>query len=175
MAKKQQPRAGIQNTSKIETRSFQKGMIKDVNESIMPEGAYLNATNAVNNSKSGDLGVLGNEPSNQFCAGAPYTIIGAIHLYEDKWAIYSTNDIDSEIGLFDESDCSYTRTVNDRCLNFKKTNLIIGESKENFDCTWQVYWSDGLNPDRTMNMDNPPFIQDCNPRKWRLHYMCRYF
>ncbi|MHA2404640.1 MAG: hypothetical protein ACXADH_16695, partial [Candidatus Kariarchaeaceae archaeon] len=159
MAKKRN--AGLQNTSKVESRSFQKGMVKDVNESIMPEGAYINARNAVNNSKSGDLGVIGNEPSNEFCTSAPYQIIGAIHLYEDKWAIFSTNDVDSEIGIFDESDCSYLRTANDRCLAFDRKHLIIGEAKQNFDCTWEVYWADGNNPDRSMNMDNPPWIQDC--------------
>ena len=159
MAKKR----GIQNTSKTETRSFQKGMVKDLNETLMGEGSYLNAINAVNNSRAGDLGVIGNEQSNQFCTQAPYTIIGTIHLYDDKWAIFSTDNVDSEVGLFDESDCSYTTVANDPCLGFQKTNLIIGEAKENFDCTWQVYWADGLNPDRTMNMDNPPWIQDCNP------------
>ena len=97
-------RGGIQNTSKTETRSFQKGMIKDLNETMMGEGSYLNAINAVNNSRAGDLGIIGNEQSNDFCVSAPYTIIGTIHMYGDKWAIYSTNDVDSEVGIFDESD-----------------------------------------------------------------------
>lgn len=160
MAKK---RPAIQNTSKIETRSFQKGLNKDLNQSIMPEGSYLNAINAMNNSVSGDLGILGNEPSNRHCASAPYIIIGAVHMYADKWAIFSTNETDSEIGLFDESACSYDTVVNDQCLNFSSEFLIIGQAKENFDCTWEVYWADSNNPDRSMNMDNPPFIQDCNP------------
>ena len=103
-------------TSTSESRSFQKGMIKDVNDTLMPEGAYISARNAVNNSKEGDLGIIGNEQSNTFCANAPYTIIGAIHMYGDLWAIFSTNDTDSEIGTFDESSCAYTVVANDRCL-----------------------------------------------------------
>ena len=157
MAKKK----GLQNTSSVETRSFTKGMVKDVNQTLMSEGAYLSARNAVNNSVSGDLGVLGNETSNKFCINAPYTVIGTVHLYGDLWAIFSTDDIDSEIGLFDESACSYTPVVNDKCLNFKKTNPIIGQAKENFDCTWEVYWADALNPDRHININKPPFIQNC--------------
>lgn len=159
MAKKRG--GGIQNTSTVETRSFNKGMIKDINEGLMTEGAYLNARNAVNNTRAGDLGVIGNEQSNEFCTQAPYTVIGSIHLYGDIWAIFSTDDTDSEIGMFDESLCTYDTVANDQCLAFKKTSLIIGEAKENFDCTWQVYWADGLNPDRTLNIDNPAFIQDC--------------
>ena len=160
MAKKQRP----QDTSSVETRSFQKGMTKDVNESLMPEGTYLAARNAVNNSRSGDLGVLGNEQSNKLCVLAPYTVIGVIHLFGDEWAIFSTDDVNSEIGRFDESLCSYDTVVNDICLEFKKTNPILGgQAKENFDCTWQVYWADNLNPDRSMNMDAPPYIQIPDP------------
>ena len=157
MAKKK----GIQNTSTTETRSFSKGMIKDLDETFMSEGAYLNAINAVNNTALGDLGVIGNEASNLFCTRAPYTIIGAIHLYGDLWTLFSGDDTDSEIGLFDEGECIYTKVVNDRCLGFKKSNPIIGEAKENSDCTWQVYFADALNPDRTLNVNNPPFIQNC--------------
>ena len=128
MAKKQRP----QDTSSVETRSFQKGMNKDVNDSLMPEGVYISARNAVNNSRSGDLGVLGNEAANKFCAKAPYPIIGAIHITADRWAIFSTNDIDSEIGEFDESSCKYDTVVNDPCLGFKRTNPILGgQAKEN--------------------------------------------
>ena len=89
--------------------------------------------------------------------------------------IFSTDDSNSEIGLFDESMCTYTTVVNDPCLNFKRTNLIIGASKENFDCNWSVYWSDALNPDRVLTVDisdfdnnaytNPqspvPWVQEC--------------
>jgi hypothetical protein len=151
-----------QNSSSVESRSFTKGMIKDVNESLMGKGTYLHARNAVNNSKSGDLGLIANEASNKYCISAPYTIIGAIHVYGDLWAIFSTDNVDSEIGTFDESACVYTTVANDQCLNFSKEHLIIGESKENFDCTWDLYWADGNNPDRTINIENPPWVQDCN-------------
>lgn len=158
MAKKK----GLQNTSSIETRSFNKGMVKDLNEGLMGEGMYLHARNANNNSRSGDIGVIGNESSNKFCTQAPFTVIGAIHITGDDWVIFSTDDINSEIGRFDESTCTYTKIVNDQCLGFKRTNPILGgETKENFDCTFQVYFADDLNPDRSLNIDNPPFIEFC--------------
>ena len=65
--------------------------------------------------------------------------------------------------MFDDSECEYTMLVNDPCLNFNKDNLIIGAAKENFDCTWQVYWDDGLNPSRTLNIDNIPYVQIVDP------------
>ena len=163
------------NAASNQTRSFQKGMMKDVNDSLMPEGTYFNARNAVNNDRDGDQGVLGNEPSNLFCTAAPYTIIGTIHLYDDKWVIYSTDNFASEIGLFDESQCVYRTIVNDKCLQFSLSNLIIGQAKESFDCTWQVYWADGLNPDRTMNIGDIDYLSTTGvyPPIWPgVPYVC---
>jgi hypothetical protein len=145
----------MQGGISAESNVFNKGLVKDFDDVYNPEGAWSHARNAVNNSVTGKIGVIGNEPGNIFCSQAPYTIIGAINLTLDKWIIYSTDDINSEIGYFEEDICRYTLIVNDPCLGFQKTNLVIGISKENFDCSWQVYWADGLNPDRTMNVGNP--------------------
>ena len=151
------------DTSSVETSLFQKGMIKDMNASFQGEQVWSHARNAYNNSHQGDVGVIGNEPSNFNCANILYTIIGAIHLYADKWVIFSTDDFVSEIGLFDDSECEYELLVNDNlaagCLSFNKDYLIKGASKENFDCTWQVYWDDGKNPSRTLNINNIPWEQ----------------
>jgi len=135
MAKKQQT-----NTSSVETNTFIKGMNKDFNPSYEPKQSWSHARNAANNSVDGDVGLIGNEPANLACANVPYTIIGTIHLYADQWVLYSTDNVNSEIGLFDDSECKYETLLNAPCLNFNKENLIIGAAKENFDCTWQTYW-----------------------------------
>ena len=140
------------------TNSFNKGMMKDFNESFIGEGMWTHARNAVNNSHSGQVGVIGNEPSNLFCVNLPYSLIGTIHLYEDQWAVFTTDDVNSEIGIFDESDCTYTKIVNDACLNFKRNNLITGAFRERFDCQRLVYFDDGLNPTRVLNIDDVPYI-----------------
>ena len=150
----QQPQ---QNPS-VNTNTFGKGMLKDYNETFIGEGLYTHARNAVNNSHDGQVGVIGNEPSNLKCITLPYTLIGCIHLFEDHWAMFTTDDTNSEIGIFDESACTYTKVVNDPCLNFKKSNLIKGAYRYRYDCERVVYWDDGLNPTRTMDLDNPPFI-----------------
>jgi len=155
--KSKQPR--FQNTSSTDVRMFIKGMVKDTNASLHTKENWFHARNAINNSVDGDLATIGNEPGNLLCASAPYTIIGAIHRYGDQWVIYSTDDTNSEIGLFDDSKCEYTTLVNDPCLGFNRKHLITGAAKENFDCTWQIYWDDGHNPSRTMNIDNVPWKQ----------------
>ena len=165
MAKKKQN----QPTSTTETNLTPKGMIKDSDASYMSKQNWNHARNAINNSIDGDVGVIGNEPANLECITVPYTIIGGIHLYGDIWAIFSTNNINSEIGRFDDSRCEYEAIVNDGCLNFSTDHLIVGVSKENYDCQWLIYWDDALNPSRVLNIDDVPYTLDpictdpCNP------------
>ena len=146
------------NTSNQESNPFNKGMVKDVSDVYMSEGMWINAINAINNSHEGESGNIGNEMSNKFCTQAPYTIMGMAHKHHKKWILFSGNNIDSEIGEFDEATCEYTTVINDPCLSFKHTHLITAVCKENYDCTWSVYFQDNLNPDRTMNLDNIPYI-----------------
>ena len=147
------------STSQIETNTFSKGMQKDLYSGLVPKEQWGHARNAANNSVDGDIGVIGNEPANLECGKIPYTIIGAIHRYGDLWIIFSTDDVNSEIGSFDDSKCEYITLVNDPCLNFNRKYLITGASKENFDCTWSIYWDDANNPSRHLNIDNIPWKQ----------------
>ena len=147
------------NTSSVETNSFIKGMVKDPNASFVQKDQWTHARNTVNNSVDGDVAVIGNEPANIKCADVPYAIIGAVHMYADQWVVFSTDDVNSEIGIFDDSKCEYKTLVNAPCLSFNRKHLITGAAKENFDCTWQVYWDDGNNPSRTLNINNIPYIK----------------
>jgi hypothetical protein len=147
------------NTSTGTNNAFTKGMVKDMSDIYIGEGMWTNAINAVNNSHNGETGVLGNEPSNAYCTSAPYTIISILHKKLSEWVVFSTNDIDSEIGIFDESTCSYTKVVNDGCLGFKKDNLITGACKENYDHTYTVYFQDGHNFDRKLNLSAVPYLE----------------
>lgn len=142
-------------TSLIHTEIFNKGLLKDVNDTYVGEGFWTHARNAVNNSPEGDVGVLGNEASNILCARAPYPIIGAIYISDGNWAIYSTNIFNSEIGLYNENTCKYYTIYNDpfnKCFNFSTEYPIVGVVKYNSDCSWQLYWDDGYNVSRTMNI-----------------------
>lgn len=149
------------NTGTVSTNTFDKDLVEDVKDYHLPPNSWTQARNAIPNTVVGDVGELSNEPSNELCAAAPYQIIGLIHLEEDRWVVFSTDETDSEIGLFKETLCDYTTLVNDQCLNFTKFALIKGIAKENFDCSWQVYWDDGRNPTRTLNIDDIPWIEDC--------------
>ena len=156
----------IQNTSQIVTNSFSKGLNKDTDPSFVDSGLWTHARNMVNNTDEGKLGTLSNEDSNYLCGTSGETmqgekhIIGLIHLFADKWAVFTVayvngKNVNSEIGLYEEDFCRYRTIVSGVCLNFSKYNLITGASKQNGDCTWEIYWADGLNVDRYLNIGDP--------------------
>lgn len=160
----------LQNTSKIITNTFVKGLNKDSDPSYVSEGMWTHAVNATNNTVEGDVGSLSNEVSNFLCATAGATmpaaavdryIIGGIYLFSDKWVIFTAGHnalgqpIVSEIGLLEEDRCIYRPIVQDQCLRLDKRYLISGSSREKEDCSWQVYWADGKNPDRYLNIGDP--------------------
>jgi len=161
---------GLQNTTQNVTRSFSKGLNKDADPSFVGDGMWTHARNATNNTDEGNIGTLSNEQSNSLCATAGLTmpanavdkyIIGTIQIFSDKWIVYTAGHdstgipVMSEIGLLETDSCTYRPIVQDACLNFDKRYLISGSSREKEDCTWQVYWADGLNPDRVLNIGDP--------------------
>lgn len=144
----------------INTNSFSKGLVRDPNDSYIDNQSWTHARNLVNNSHDGELGNVGNEPSNILCVELPYTLIGAISIEDDEWAIFTTDNKNSEIGIFNEALCTYKKVVNSECLNFKTENLITGSYKKRFDCTKEIYWDDTNNPSRKLNLSNVPFVKD---------------
>ena len=164
----------IQNTTQSVTNTFVKGLNKDSDPSFVQEGMWTHARNATNNTIEGNLGTLSNEASNFLCATTGATmpsfgfdpvvfryIIGAIQVFSDKWIVYTAGHnaggvpIMSEIGLLEEERCIYRPIVQDACLGFDKRYLISGSAREREDCSWQVYWADGYNPDRILNIGDP--------------------
>jgi len=146
-----------QSNLNININSFTKGLQKDLNDTYVDNQSWTHGRNLVTNSHDGELGVIGNEPSNILCVDLPYTFIGSIPIGDDEWAVFTTDDLNSEIGIFNEAKCTYTKVVNDSCLKFNRKNLIIGAYKKRFDCGREIYWDDTNNPSRKLNLDNIPF------------------
>lgn len=153
----------LQNTSQITTNATTKaGMITDLNPSYIGEDSYSHARNAVRNSKEGDLGTIGNEPSNKFCFEAPYKIIGHVQLPEDKVLVFSTNNVDSEIGIADINICNYTKLLNLPCLNFSDSYPITGVAKKDFQKGIIATFTDKYNPVRRIELKNISSIESCD-------------
>lgn len=154
----------LQNTSKVDSNSLSKpALITDLNSSFVSKEQYSFARNAVRNSKDGDLGTIGNEPSNLECFSAPYTICGAVSLPDDTIMIFSGDGENSEIGIGNERDCSYKKLLSLPCLNFNPKNPpVVGVAKTMFQKGTIVTFTDKVNPVRRIEIDEVDKIDSCD-------------
>ncbi len=151
-----------QNTTTVDTVATTKaGLITDLNTSYVGKEQYSYARNTVRNSKDGDLGTLGNEPSNTLCFQAPYKIVGTINLPEDQVLIFSGDGGSSEIGIGDIKTCQYTKVLNQACLNFSDKYPIIGVARKDFNKGIVVTFTDKNNPVRRIDLSKVDKIISC--------------
>lgn len=140
------------------------GLQKDSIDLYKKEGSYSHARNVTVVLPDGQRGALHAEPANKYCVTFPYEPIGFIYLVDDQWAVFMTDDVHSEIGIFYESQCRYESITkgSQTCLNFNRKNLVYGAARRGFDCGFNIYWADGhRNPDRFINSAKVPWIQTC--------------
>lgn len=143
--------------TKINT--LDKGLILDTSSIVQPEGTYRYALNAVNESIEGDILFLTNELSNTECAYLPdnHKYLGSIYIsYIDKFVIFSTNNTDSTISMFDAKNCSIETIISSSCLNFTSCSYIEGTYTTLSNCgDIIIYWTDNVNPIRYLNISKP--------------------
>jgi len=145
-----------QENPNIDTVAEQKAaLITDLNPSFVGKDQYSHARNVVKNSKGGDIGTIGNEPSNTLCITTPYRIIGTIPLPDDRLLIFSTDNSTSEIGIGNPKDCSYTTISNLACLAFSLDYPITGVAKKLFHQDTVVTFTDKKNPIRRITLKDP--------------------
>lgn len=152
----------------IKTVVPQKGLYTDPLDMYKSNEIWLYARNTVVASSKGETPALQNQPSFIECVSLPYTYIGNISLTDQRFAIFTTDNTNSEIGIFDAKNCTYTQVVNDSCLNFSTSFLVSGKAKINADCSETIYWADsGNNSMRYLNLTSPPHTisgyTDCIP------------
>ena len=116
-----------------------------------------------------------NEPSNEACLDFPegYQLIGTHFIQEKNKHIFFLANPEtggSEIGYMNNNDCVYhllctpipdtelTVCANSPCLNFDINYPIHKAVHKITNCSTEVYWTDGLNPRRYINIDQVPYI-----------------
>lgn len=147
----------IQNN---EVTQIIKGLHLDNSYSDQPKGTYRFALNSVVETELGDSGFIGNEESNipviKLTPG--FTPIGKTYLGFNKLLIFSVLDTTSEIGLFNTDTNKYEVIINDKSstgkakLNFNIKYPIDSTYRLRRGCEDTVYFTDGLNSPRYMNL-----------------------
>lgn len=116
-----------------------------------------------------------NEQGNEFCVSFPegYQLIGKYFIQEQSKHIFflvntSSTTGGSEIGYMENNDCIYHTLVNAPCLNFKVNSPIHKVVHKITNCTTEIYWTDGVNPRRYLDIENIPYLLEsgtdlCDP------------
>lgn len=141
------------------------GIYQDANLSDQPEGKPFFIKNAVSNAKAGalnnengflfsnindkvNLAVNSKIPSN-------FIPIGIIEMM-DTAIIFSTDNINSEIGLYNVKTDTYQTKINSQTLNFNTLHSIEGTWTVNFQGDVIISWTDFNNSPRVLNIDKIP-------------------
>lgn len=108
------------------------------------------------------LAFVQNQRGNELCLEKPgYEYRGAIKLDRDQFAIFYKIGISYEIGILSATTCAYIPIINAPCLNLE--NMVTGVFNY-ADSDRHIYWRDGLNPLRYLNLDKCAplqLISDC--------------
>ena len=147
---------------RLEYGQAQSGLNMDSTINQVQPGKLTYALNAtIENFDSSSINYQ-NEPGNEPCLTFPsgYELVGKYTIPEKKKNIFFlTNPTtgNSEIGFQFNNDCQYQQLVAAPCLNFNIDHPIHKVVHRITNCSTEIYWTDGLNPRRYLDIDDPPF------------------
>jgi hypothetical protein len=141
----------------------QTGLNMDQTLAQVPKGKLTYALNAAIENFDSDSVNYQNEAGNELCLQFPedYVLIGQHFIQEKNKHIFfltNPNTGGSEIGYMDNNDCVYHTYINSACLNFNIDNPIHKAVHKITNCTTEIYWTDGLNARRYLDIDNIPYV-----------------
>jgi hypothetical protein len=138
------------------------GLNMDQSVSQIGKGSLTYALNAAVENFDSNSVYYQNEQGNELCLSFPegYLLIGHHAIYEKNKHIFflaNPETGDSEIGYMDRNDCSYKTLVNASCLNFNIDNPIHKVVHKITNCSTEIYWTDGVNSRRYLDIEKIPY------------------
>jgi hypothetical protein len=113
-----------------------------------------------------------NEQGNELCLGntqtgipQDYSIIGNHFIAEKNKHIFfliNSKTGASQIGYMLNNDCVYRTLLSASCLAFDVNYPIHKVVHKITNCTTEIYWTDGKNPRRFLDIDQTTISSDCN-------------
>lgn len=124
-------------------------------------GQFVYALNAAVENYDNNGIFIQNEPGNELCIDIPdgFILIGKHFISERNKHIFfivNPDTSESEIGYMDNNDCIYRTLISAPCLNFDINHPIHKVVHKMTNCSTEIYWTDGFNPRRYMDIDSPP-------------------
>lgn len=141
---------------KADAISLAKGIFTDVDPLKQPKDTYRVAYNAVLESRDGNYTDLMTELGNKICVQIPkeYTNIVGSHLLDNNDLVLFLKGINHDAIVIQTSDCKLQYLVKSTCLNFSSKYLLDIEYRLYNGCERVIYFTDGINPIRYINLDS---------------------
>ncbi len=162
-----------QNNIKVNVSTASVGMNMDNSINQIPKGALSYALNASVENYDANSVSYQNESGNEFCLQFPdgFQLIGSHFIPEkNKHIFFLVNPLTeiSEIGFMENNDCVYRNLIQAVCLNFNIKYPILKCVHKITNCTTEIYWTDGYNSRRYLDIENIPYklapnSDLCNP------------
>lgn len=151
------------NNIQYEFNNATSGMNMDNAPIQIEKGQLTYALNAAVESFDGKGVSYQNELGNELCITFPegYVLIGHHFIIEQNKHIFFLTDPstgNSQIGYMDNNDCKYHILVEAPCLNFNTNYPIHKVVHRITNFSTEIYWTDGFNPRRYLDINNIPKI-----------------
>ena len=135
----------------------------DSSLSSQPSNTNRFALNAVSETEDGDLGFTSNERGTSVCAALPeawnnnHVVVGHINLLNDEAILFlapKSNALGNDFSIIAKQtkDCKIEVLIKARCLSFSPHKHIKGKWRLLNGCETVIYFVDGVNTDKAINL-----------------------
>lgn len=141
-----------------------------------PKGSYTYALNAIKEDAVNNPSILSNEKgfSSYLNLGYNYILIGNIYLGKEDY-VFFIKEVDGAGTKFNRILLYRNGTISTKLdninLGFDKKYPITGTYRINYKNEYIIYWVDGLNEDRFLNLDNGITINDLDQLSIDIKYI----
>lgn len=144
------------------------GLDNDSSVQNLKTGQLTFAQNAVLENFDGKRLSYQNEQSNILCGQLPegVIVIGVKNIIEQQRTIFFTTHPgtdDCEILQQKHGDCTFATIISSPCLNFKASAPIHKIIVKTSNCSTQLFWTDGINPRRWIDLEDLPWKEIVDP------------
>lgn len=141
------------------------GLNNDNILSQLKDGQLTFANNALIENFDGNKVTYQNEQSNILCLSVKqgYKVIGGKNIIEQNKTILFLAGPVPEIGVRNNITCEYSTLISGSCLAFNVHYPVHKIVVKTNNCSTQIYWTDGFNSRRWMDLDDLPFVEEIDP------------
>lgn len=143
------------------------GLDNDSSVQNLKPGQLTFAQNAVLENFDGKRLSYQNEQSNILCGQLPegVLVIGVKNIIEQQRTIFFTTHPDGTCQIIQQKhgQCEFTTIISSPCLNFRLAAPIHKVIVKTSNCSTQLFWTDGVNPRRWIDLEDLPWKEVIDP------------